>query len=137
MLWKPLWGESVRQFMHPVRDKGLFRQSVIFKIRKSWFHTQLNINVLWKPVVLKKRKKKKKYATRCCITVAQHFGVLEIDKIMQLHQPQHSSGSPFLFLQENNYLYIQDLCGIGLLGMCLNRQVFCELLNVFKQVQIF
>lgn len=56
---------------------------------------------------------------------------------MQLHQPQHSSGSPFLFLKENNYLYIQDLCGIGLLGMCLNRQVFCELLNVFKQVQIF
>lgn len=60
MLWKPLWGESVRQFMHPVRDKGLFRQSVIFKIRKSWFHTQLNINVLWKPVVLIKKKEKRR-----------------------------------------------------------------------------
>ena len=112
--------------MHPVRDKGLFRQSIIFKIRRSC-HSQLNISVLWKPVVLMKKKtKKKKYAARCCITVAQHFGVFEIDKIMQHHQAQHSSGSPFLFLQENIYVYIQDLCSIILTGMCLNGQVFYE-----------
>ena len=59
MLWKPLWGESARHVMHSGRVKGLFCQSIVLKIRKSC-HTQLNISVLWKPVMLIKKKKKKK-----------------------------------------------------------------------------